>query len=137
MVAIKRTLQEGNQKVKKKVIPFYFIPLTPYVYNHFLRLHENESAPRNKANAIDARAPRGTARRPRLAAKSTVGQPLKPVPTWHKALFGAKSPEHSRHEEPLRASPFVLLFAGFSQCLDRSLCILVGVGIDTGIDNDL
>jgi hypothetical protein len=59
MVAIKRTLQEGNQKVKKKVIPFYFIPLMPYVYNQFRRFDENESAPRNKANAIDARAPRG------------------------------------------------------------------------------
>jgi hypothetical protein len=41
MVAIKCTLQEGKLKVKKKVIPFYFIPLAPYVYNHFRRLPEN------------------------------------------------------------------------------------------------
>ncbi len=58
MVAIKHTLQEGKQKVKKKLIPSYFIPLTPYIYNHFRRLPENQSAAKIKANAIAARVPR-------------------------------------------------------------------------------
>jgi hypothetical protein len=59
MVAIKRTLQEGKQKVKKKLIPSYFIPLTPYLYNHLRRLPENESAPGTKRMPLTRAVPGG------------------------------------------------------------------------------